>query len=357
MNRTFIVAEAGVNHNGSLDTALELVDAALNAGADAVKFQTFRAAHLSSSWAPKAPYQTKLTEACESQLEMLKKLELGRKDHAIILRHCYSVGIEFLSTPFDMESLDFLIKKLRVERVKISSGDVTNAPLLLKAAGYGVPVILSTGISTLDEIRMALSVLAFGYRQDLREPSPQNFREAYASESGKRLLKEKVTLLQCTTEYPAPLAETNLRAMETMHSKFGLPVGFSDHTEGIAAAVAAAAREAVVIEKHLTLDKKMPGPDHHASLDPDEMKMMVSLIRQVELALGVRMKRPSPSELKNRDSVRKSLIAACPIREGEVFTADQLAIKRPGTGISPLYFWDYLGKRARKSFRKNDLIE
>lgn len=352
---TFIIAEAGVNHNGSLSMGRELIQVAAAAGADAVKFQTFRAARIISRFAPKAEYQTVTTGAAETQLEMVRRLELDESDHEQLWAHCQKNNIEFLSTPFDLESVDLLVK-LGVDRLKIPSGELTHAPLLLKIARTGLPVILSTGMATLAEVETALGVLAFGFlhRED---PSIPRFQEAFGEEEGQRLLREKVTLLHCTTEYPAPFAEVNLRVMDTLAAAFGLRVGYSDHTPGIAVAIAAAARGAVVVEKHFTLDKNLPGPDHRASLEPEELKAMVRGIREVEEALGSGLKIPTPSELKNKDIMRKSLAATCSIRKGERFSESNLTSKRPGNGISPLYYWDWIGKEAERDFQPDEIIQ
>jgi N-acetylneuraminate synthase len=356
-SRTYIIAEAGVNHNGSLDLAKRLIEVAAEAGADAVKFQTFKADKLVSRAAPKAEYQIKHTDASESQYEMIQKLELDEAAHTVLVLHCKSKGIEFLSTPFDLESLEMLIRKSDLSRIKISSGDITNAPLLLEAARTGKPVILSTGMSTLGEIEMALGVLAFGYTVRDEPPSLEAFDKAYSSAIGRKAVQEKVTLLHCTTEYPAPFTEINLRAMATLRQAFDLPVGYSDHTQGIAIPVAAVALGAVIIEKHFTLDKNLSGPDHKASLEPDELKQMVRSIREVELALGSSLKQPAASELKNRLIARKSLVAIRDICKGEAFTQDNLATKRPGGGISPIRYWEWLGRNADRDYQQDDKVK
>ncbi|MCL6479860.1 MAG: N-acetylneuraminate synthase, partial [Peptococcaceae bacterium] len=339
----YIIAEAGVNHNGSLDMALQLIDAAYDSGADAVKFQTFRADKIVCKEAQKAEYQAKTTSASETQYDMLKKLELDRRSHEVLIEYCRQKGIDFLSTPFDAGSVDLLVNVFKLPRLKISSGDITNAPLLLKVARSGRAVILSTGISTLGEVESALGVLAFGYTKTGEAPSVESFQNAYCSEKGQEALREKVVLLHCTTEYPSPFGGINLLAMDTLKNAFGLPVGLSDHSPGIAVSIAAAARGAAVIEKHFTLDRNLPGPDHKASLEPNELKKMVQSIRQVEEALGSSRKIPAPSELKNKPVVRKSLVAAKSIKPGEVFTEDNITVKRSGGGISPMYYWDWLG--------------
>lgn len=356
-NRVYIIAEAGVNHNGFLDKALELVDVAAKAGADAIKFQTFKTDSFVSRSAPKAEYQKKTTSRAESQYDMIKKLELGEEDHLRLTSHCNSVGIDFLSTPFDIESLDFLVTKLALPKIKLPSGEITNGPLLLKAAQSGKTIVLSTGMSTLGEIEIALGILAFGYLKSNTPPSLRSFQEAYGSEIGQSFLKERVTLLHCTTEYPAPFQDVNLRAMETLRHVFGLSVGYSDHTEGIIIPVAAVASGATIIEKHVTLDRNLPGPDHKASLEPDDLERMVKAIREVELAIGSPIKHPVPSELKNILIARKSLVASRTIRKGERFTSENLAIKRPGGGISPLYYWDWLGRVSDRDYQLDEQVK
>lgn len=351
----YIIAEAGVNHNGSVDMARQLIDVAGEAGADAVKFQTFKADEIASKAAPKAQYQVETTGA-ESQLEMLKRLELDEDAHKELIGHCQKRGIQFLSTAFDFESLNLLAGVFDLPKLKIPSGEITNAPLLLKAASTGKPIILSTGMSTLGEVEAALGILAFGYTRPDEKPSILAFQKAFGSEAGQRALKENVALLHCTTEYPAPFSDVNLQAMNTLHAAFGLPVGLSDHTVGIAVPVAAVARGAVIIEKHFTLDRSLPGPDHKASLEPDELKTMVQSIRHVEEALGLAVKVPAVSELKNRDIARKSLVAARDIKQGELFTEENLAIKRPGNGTSPLFYWDLLGKAAGKDYERDETV-
>jgi N-acetylneuraminate synthase len=354
--KTYIIAEAGVNHNGSVDSARKMVDVAAEAGADAVKFQSFRAERLASIGAPKAEYQKRATDPLESQYEMIRRLELDEASHRKLIEHCEKKKVQFLSTPFDTESLDMLMGVFRLPLVKISSGDITNAPLLLKAARWKRPVILSSGMSSLSDVETALGVLAFGYTGRRRNPSRAAFGETFHSDKGQKALSKMVPLLHCTTEYPAPFDEVNLRAMSVMRSAFGLPVGYSDHTTGIAAAIAAVALGAAVIEKHFTLDKNLPGPDHRASLEPDELKVMVESIRQTERALGAERKTVTQSEAKNRTIARKSLVAGVPIREGECFTEGNLAVKRPGLGLSPVFYWDILGKRADKDYEPDEVI-
>jgi len=354
-HHAFIIAEAGVNHNGSLDMAKQLAEVAAEAGADAVKFQTFKADRLVSRSALKADYQTKTTDVDESQYEMIRKLELDEHAHYTLIEHCKSCGIQFLSTPFDLVSVDLLAGRFDLPCIKIPSGDITNAPLLLRIAQTGKPVILSTGMSTLGEIEDALGVLAFGYLGKTK-PTITAFRAAYCSAEGLAALQGMVTLLHCTTEYPAPLEDVNLKVMDTLKSAFGLPVGYSDHTEGIAVPIAAVARGAVVIEKHFTLDRALPGPDHKASLEPAELKQMVGAIRVVEQALGSGQKHPTQSELKNLGVARKSLVAARPISAGETFCTDNLAVKRPGLGLSPMQYWELLNRKAGRDFAPDEAV-
>lgn len=354
---TLIIAEAGVNHNGDEALAFQLIDAAHQAGADIVKFQTFKAKNLVTEQAKQADYQVANTQKQESQLAMLSRLELSYADHHQLVKHCHLLGIEFLSTAFDSESLDFLVNDLGLKRLKLPSGELTNAPLVLEHARTGCDLIVSTGMATLAEIEMALGVIAFGYTAaDDAAPSVLAFQQAYASEAGQKALKEKVTILHCTTEYPAPMAEINLRAMDTLGKAFDLPAGYSDHSEGITIPIAAVARGAVLIEKHFTLDKNMEGPDHKASLEPDELTAMVKAIRQVEVALGSAVKSPTVSEVKNKAVARKSLVASQVIRAGELFCADNLTIKRPGTGMSPYQYWEMLERSASRDYQVGDLI-
>lgn len=355
-NHVYIVAEAGVNHNGSLQLALQLIDAAVKAGADAVKFQTYKAEKMTSKTAPKADYQRKTKDLQETQLDMLKKLELSVENTKILFNYCRDKGIEFFSTPFDGESVNLLANSLRVRRIKISSGDLTNAPLLLKIAQTQKPAILSTGMGTLSEIEQALGVLAFGYMGG-SIPTMEAFQQAYCSSAGQMILRDKVLLLHCTTEYPTPFADVNLKTLDTLQQAFGLSVGYSDHTAGIAISIAAAARGAVMIEKHLTIDRALPGPDHHASLMPDEFTCMVNSIREVQEALGSSIKMPVPSEFSNRMIARKSIHAAARIAEGETFTEKNLIVKRPGTGISPIHYWSLLGEKAKRHYKEEELVE
>ncbi len=332
MKQTFIIAEAGVNHNGDIDLARRLVDAAKKAGADAVKFQTFVAERLVRTSAQKAEYQKKTTGSEETQFEMIKKLELSRNAHIQLQKHCADQGIEFLSTAFDLESLHFL-RELGISRWKIPSGEITNLPFLKQIGSFGEQVLLSTGMATLGEVEDALSVL-----ESAGTP------------------RSRITILHCTTEYPAPLEEVNLRAMVTMGNAFGMAYGYSDHTQGISVPIAATALGATIIEKHFTLDRGMQGPDHRASLDPRELEAMVRGIRDVELSLGDGVKRISTSEARNRAIARKSIVAAVFIRQGQVFHEQDLTTKRPGTGISPME-WDRLvGRTASSDFAVDEEI-
>jgi N-acetylneuraminate synthase len=353
MSRVTVIAEAGVNHNGSLDLALRLVDAAAEAGADVVKFQTFRADALAARSAPKADYQKRTTGAEQSQYEMLKALELSHAAHARLVEHCAARGIEFLSTPFDLDSLTYLTDELGLARIKVGSGDMTNAPLLLAVARSGREVVLSTGMATLAEVAEALGALAYGYAGG-EAPGRAAFAEAL--ETHKDLLRDKVTVLQCTTEYPAPPEAINLRAMDTLAAAFGLPVGLSDHSDGTAIPVGAVGRGAVMIEKHLTLDRGLPGPDHGASLEPAGFARMTADIRAVERALGDGVKTPAEAELRNVPVARKSLVAARAIPAGELFTAENLTVKRPGGGMPPAAYWELLGRPASAAYAADDPI-
>ncbi len=333
MKNVVIIAEAGVNHNGSLELAKKLVDAAAEAGVDAVKFQTFKAEQLVSAEAPKADYQQAATGSDESQLEMIRKLELSEADHHVLVAYCQQRNIKFLSTPFDFSSIKFL-ESLQLDIYKVPSGELTNLPYLRKVGSLKKEIILSTGMATLDEVRSALDVLV---------------------DSGTS--KEKITILHANTEYPTPFEDVNLNAMRAMGSEFGVKVGYSDHTLGIEIPIAAAALGACVLEKHFTLDRGMEGPDHKASLEPDELKAMVQAVRHIECALGDGLKIPSPSEQKNIAVARKSIVAACAIEVGEVFTADNLTAKRPGTGLSPMRWDNVLGLEASRTYRKDEQID
>jgi len=358
MSRVLIIAEAGVNHNGDEKLAFELVDAAYKAGADIVKFQTFKAKKLVISSASQADYQVKNTRKQESQLAMLSRLELSYEVHHKLLAYCNNLGIDFLSTAFDSESLHFLVNDIGLKTLKIPSGEITNTPLVLKHAQTGCNLIVSTGMATLAEVETVLSVIAFGFISDTNiTPSNEAFQAAYFSEAGQKVLKEKVTLLHCTTEYPTPMADINLKAMDTLASAFALPVGYSDHSAGITVPIAAVAKGATLIEKHFTLDNKLPGPDHKASLEPEELIAMIKAIRATEIALGDGIKGPRPSELKNKPIARKSLVAGGEIQKGDIFNENNLTVMRPGTGLSPSQYWQYLGESAQKEYRAGELID
>lgn len=349
-----VIAEAGVNHNGNIDTAFRLIDAASDAGADIVKFQTFSADALATNAAAKADYQLATTGGAGNQRDMLKRLELSKEDHFALITHCNARNIRFLSTPFDPVSLRFLIDGLKLDTIKVGSGDLDNGPLLLEIARSDRKVILSTGMSTIEDVHLALQVLAYGYIKPDGNPGRDGFADAFRSARGQAALRERVTLLHCTTEYPAPFDEVNLRAMDTLSDVFGLPVGLSDHTPGIAVPIAAVARGAKVIEKHLTLDRAMTGPDHAASLEPRELAELIRSLGQVQSAMGTGEKRPMPSELKNRSIARKSLVAARPIRRGETIDADAIAAKRPAIGQSPMAYWDWIGRIAQRDYAPDE---
>jgi len=352
-----IIAEAGVNHNGDPDLAYQLIDAAVEAGVDFVKFQTFKADCLVTQSAAKASYQKETTDRNENQYEMLKRLELSYEFHLDLIKYCDLKNIQFLSTAFDHESLGFLSKDLNLKVLKVSSGDITNAPLILEHARTMKNIILSTGMSTLGEIEDALGVLAFGFLDNKLDPSRTAFRDAYISSAGRALLKEKVTLLHCTTEYPAPPEDINLKVMDTLSKAFGLNVGYSDHSDGISVPIAATALGACVIEKHFTLDKNMEGPDHKASLEPDELKRMVDGIRMIEKALGCGIKIPQSSELDNIKIARKSLVTVENIKKGDKFTVDNLGVKRPGNGISPMEYWDVINTESRTDYGIDEVLK
>mgnify|MGYP003682126759 CR=1 FL=1 len=332
-NQVLIIAEAGVNHNGSLETAKQLVDVASEAGADMVKFQTFSADRLVTISANKAEYQNQTTDASESQHSMIQKLELSREMHEDLIAYCKKCKIEFFSTGFDSQSINMLVE-LGLDLFKIPSGEITNLPYLRHVGKHGKPVILSTGMANMGEIETALDVLE-------TSGTPRN----------------QITVLHCNTEYPTPMEDVNLKAMLSIRDAFGVKIGYSDHTLGTEVSIAAMAMGATVIEKHFTLDRALPGPDHRASLEPDELKAMVKAIRNIEIALGDGIKRPSASEAKNKPIARKSLVATTAIRSGERFTKANLTVKRPGTGISPMLWDEVLGRTATREFAPDELIE
>jgi len=328
---TLIIAEAGVNHNGSMEYAKKLIDIAAEAGADYVKFQTFKAETLVTKIADKAEYQKNVNED-ESQFDMIKKLELNKESHEELIHYCEKKDIKFLSTAFDLDSID-LLTKLNIPIYKIPSGEITNLPYLRYIGGMGKPIIMSTGMSSLSEARDALNVLLeFGAK------------------------KNNITILHCNTEYPTPIVDVNLNAMCTLRDKLGVKIGYSDHTRGIEVSIAAVAMGATVIEKHFTLDRTLPGPDHAASLEPEELKKMVNSIRNIEKSFGTGIKTPSSSETKNISIARKSIVAKTPIKKGEKFTENNLTTKRPGTGKSPMVWDAIIGSRAEKNYNTDDLI-
>jgi N,N'-diacetyllegionaminate synthase len=332
MSRVFIIAEAGVNHNGSVELAKKLIDAAVDAGADAVKFQTFKAENLVSKNAAKAAYQKETTDATESQFEMIKKLELDIETHRELMAYCESKDIMFLSTPFDHDSIK-LLDELGLKIFKIPSGEITNLPYLRHIGKLNKKVILSTGMADIGEIEDALDVLM---------------------QAGSQ--KENITVLHANTMYPTPMEDVNLKAMQTIGTAFDIAYGYSDHTLGIEVDIAAVALGAKVIEKHFTLDKTMQGPDHKASLEPDELKEMIKAIRNIEIALGSSVKKPSPSEIPNMAVARKSIVAKCAIKKGEIFSEENLAIKRPGEGISPMRWDEMVGTIAQKDYQPDALV-
>lgn len=352
---TLIIAEAGVNHDGSVEKALALVDAAADAGADVVKFQTFNAKALAGGAAKKADYQQRTTDAAESQLAMLERLELPQAAHHTLIARSRERGIAFLSTPFDGASLSFLLS-LKLPRIKIGSGDLTNAPLLHAAAKAGAMLILSTGMATLGEIEEALGVLAHGYGPRNDPPGIASFRAAWRDPAARAALARHVSLLHCTTEYPCPIADVNLAAMATMRSAFQLPVGYSDHTDGFEISVAAVALGAATIEKHLTLDRKASGPDHAASLEPDAFGQMVAAIRNVERALGDGVKAPKESEIRNVPVARKSIVAARALKPGETIGPADITAKRPGAGRPPIDYWSLIGTAAPRALEPDDPV-
>ena len=355
-HKTFLIAEAGVNHNGSIELAKKLIDAAVMAGADAVKFQSFVASSIVTAGASKAEYQITNTGSKESQLEMLKKLELSHSQQRELHQYCQRSGIQFLSTPFDTASLNFLTADLGLETIKVGSGELTNAPFLFEVARLAKNIILSTGMSTIDEVADALGVIAF-VMTDSKNPSVSSFKSALASSEGRKAVTSKVTLLHCTTDYPTVPSDVNLQAMLTLREKFDCQVGFSDHSVGIHLAVAAVAMGATVIEKHLTIDRDLPGPDHKASLEPNEFKNLVDQVRDLENAFGDGIKRPTEVELKNKKIARRSLVALKAIKTGDVFTSENVSIKRPGTGRSPFEYWSLLGTKATSDIAENEVIQ
>lgn len=331
---TVIIAEAGVNHNGDITVAKRLVEEAHRAGADYVKFQTFNSRAITTDYAAKANYQVIATGSSQSQREMIEKLELSEANHDELIDFCKAVGIKFLSTAFDIESLRFLLRKECLDYIKIPSGELTNLPLLREMASADLPIIMSTGMASYDEIGASLEVLE-------KAGAP----------------KEKISILHCTTEYPSPLEDVNLVAMEQIRDLFNCDVGYSDHTLGIEVSLAAVARGASIIEKHFTLDRSLTGPDHAASLEPTELKLMIESIRNIELAIGEACNKPTAAEVKNREVARKSIVASCPIAKGTLFSKENITTKRPGTGLSPMRWDQVIGTKAKRDFQPDELIE
>lgn len=353
---TYIIAEAGVNHNGNFERAMEMVEVAADAGADAIKFQVFKSENLATYWAPKCDYLHETTDENVSQLELLQGLELKQDHYPKLLKRCQEREIDFLVTPFDLPGIDFLVSELGLGTLKLPSGEVTNGPYLLKAARSGAALLLSTGMSTLDEVEDALAVIAFGLSHPTGSPGTSDLADILSSPSVAETLCRRVSLFHCTSEYPAPFADANLSAIDTMKEKFNVNVGLSDHTPGIIIAVAAVARGASLIEKHFTLDKNLPGPDHQASLTVEELYDLVREIRIIESAVGDGNKVPQQSELGNRDLARRSLVAARPIKSGETFSENNIVAKRPGTGTSPMRQWDLIGTVAEQDYQIDDPV-
>jgi len=331
MQKTYIIAEAGINHNGCVETAKKMIDASVEFGADAIKFQTFRAQELISSFAPKAEYQKNATDKAETQLEMISRYELNETQHEAIITYSVERGIQFLSTAFDISSIR-LLESYNIPLFKIPSGEITNLPYLIEIAKLNKPVILSTGMSTMEEVKTAVDIL---------------------NKNGAA----EITVLHCNTEYPTPYEDVNLNAMLTIKNELRVKTGYSDHTLGIEIPIAAVAMGAEVIEKHFTLDRNMEGPDHKASLEPEEFAAMVRAIRNTEIALGSEVKKPSPSEMKNIVIARKSIIAKSAIKKGEIFAEENITAKRPGNGISPMKWFDILGLTAVRDFNQDEMIE
>ena len=339
-----IIAEAGVNHNGDVDLAIELIDAAAEAGAHCVKFQSFKASAIASKNAAKANYQTKTTDESESQLSMLQKLEISSKTHKVLIERCQQKNIRFLSSAFDLGSLSLLSEELKLDTLKLGSGELTNAPMLLAAARSGMKLLLSTGMGSLSEVEEALGVIAFGILNENEPSKRKDFADALLNPEVWKVMQLRVTLLQCTSEYPSAFEDSNLRVMATLRSAFGLEVGFSDHTVGNAMSIAAAALGASVIEKHFTLDKTMSGPDHAASTEPREFADLVRDIRAVSAGLGNGIKQPCKAELDNRSAVRKRVVAVHDLNAGQRISENDITVKRANGGVSAMDYWDCLGR-------------
>lgn len=356
-DEVFIIAEAGVNHNGDVSTALQLIEVAAEAGADAVKFQTFRSDSLATATVRRAAYQSRNLGSDGSQADMLKALELPREAYPLLTLRAQQLGIEFMSTAFDEPSLGFLVDSVGLRRIKIPSGELTNTPFLVRCARERLPILLSTGMATIPEIRLAMDAVAFGL---VSSNAPSSLREIMGSSCrpvGRKVLSQSVTLLQCTSDYPTAPEDANLRAMLTMRSEFGVQVGFSDHTQGISMAIAATALGASVIEKHFTLSRNMVGPDHFASLEPIELKELVRSIRSVSVGLGTGLKEPTPAERHVAPLVRKVLVAARRIVAGDVIGSEDVTAKRARGDLEPHQYWDVIGTRAMRDYRVDDALE
>lgn len=349
MGRCKIIAEVGVNHNGDINLAIELIDRAVYCGADYVKFQCFSSSALVTPHARKAPYQEKGNGQNESQFEMLSRLELTEKNHLQIVQHCKARNIEYLASAFNERAIDFLSKQLGQKKLKIGSGELTNGPLLLKAARSGMEIFLSTGMSFLSEVEEAISVIAFGMTQQREPQSRDDLKSILTMPSARDLIKKKLTLLHCTSEYPAPIEDINLLAMKTMKDAFGVRVGYSDHARGNAMSIAAVAHGATLIEKHLTLDRNMHGPDHAASIEPEEFLTLVQDIRAVEKGIGCGIKQPSEVELINSKIVRKRIVSCKKLNAGDKITRNDITTKRSSKGICSMNYWDIIGRIIKNS--------
>lgn len=352
LNSLRFIAEAGVNHNGSLDKALKLVDAAKSCGADIVKFQLFQANKLADDSADLAGYQKKNLNNTLSQKDMLSNLELSSSDIVTISKHCEDVDIEFLATAFDSESLNLLINETNIKMIKIPSGEITNAPLLIEYSKANLPIIMSTGMCGYKDIETALSVLAYGLQNLKTIPSLKEFESAYNSIYGQKVIKEKVKLLHCTSEYPAPISQSNLLSIKSLNSAFGIEVGFSDHTLGYIASVVALTFGSKIFEKHITLDKSMEGPDHKASMEPKEYLEYIKMIKLASKSIGTGVKIPTEDELKNQALVRKSLVASKDLKKDHIIKEDDISIIRSKHGSSPYDYWSLIGQKLKKSTKK-----
>ncbi|MFJ8257658.1 N-acetylneuraminate synthase [Peribacillus asahii] len=356
-NHTYIIAEAGVNHNGSFELACTLIDRAVESGADAVKFQTFKTENLVTKKAKQAAYQVKNIGEETSQFAMLKKLELSYDEFIQLKAYCDEKKIEFLSTPFDRESVDFLVDEIKMGTVKIPSGELTNSPFVHYIATKRKPIILSTGMATMEDIHESLSFIAYGLVYPDKPVKIKDVQQFYHTSEAKKWLKDYVTILHCTTEYPTPYTDINLKAMDYLKKELQVNIGLSDHSEGIYIPIAAVARGAQVIEKHFTISRLLPGPDHSASLEPDELTEMVKAIRIIEHSLGEDAKKPTLNEQRNQIATRKSLVTAKKMELGEIFTEENLTVKRPGNGMVPSQLWSLLGTKASKSYEEDELID